>query len=118
YLRPEARGRGLADSLLTAVIDEARPRVAQLDLVVTAQSSPAIRLYARHGFVAVGYVPRGLRIDGRDHDDLLMQLDLDPAASPAQPQPSPDLATRRLTVADADAFRDLRLEALATSPEA
>jgi ribosomal protein S18 acetylase RimI-like enzyme len=78
YVVPGSRGQGLAERLVTACIDEARGRVAQLELVVTSESVGAIRLYRRLGFVVDARVPRGLRIDGRDVEDTLMRLDLDP----------------------------------------
>ena len=77
YLQPIARGRGGADLLIAAVIDEARRHVLQLHLAVTQSNHAARRLYERHGFATYGEDPRGLRVDGVFYDDYLMVLRLD-----------------------------------------
>lgn len=76
YMTPAARGRGGADLLIAAVIDEARNHVLQLHLAVTKSNDAARRLYERHGFTIYGEDPRGLRVDGVFHDDYLMVLRL------------------------------------------
>lgn len=48
-LVPDARGRGLGESLLRGVIDRARAAAARVTLEVEA-ANPARRLYARLGF--------------------------------------------------------------------
>lgn len=66
YLRPSARGGGLAGALLDAVIDYARGRVEQLTLIVVSDNMPAVRLYESRGFVRWGLEPRALKLaDGR-----------------------------------------------------
>ena len=77
YLKPEARGKGGADLLVAAVVNEARNHVLQLHLAVTQDNPTARRLYERHGFVTYGEDPRGLRVDGVFYDDYLMVLRLD-----------------------------------------
>ena len=77
YLTPGARGRGGADLLIAAVIDEARKHLRQLHLAVTQSNHAARRLYERHGFAIYGKDPRGLLVDGVFHDDYLMVLRLD-----------------------------------------
>lgn len=47
---PEARGRGTAQALLTALIAEANGRGVRLSTVVRDSNAPALRLYQRAGF--------------------------------------------------------------------
>jgi len=55
WVAPEARGRGLGDALVGAVIDWAREAdFAHLALEVADENGPAIALYARHGFEPTG----------------------------------------------------------------
>lgn len=52
---PDARRRGVADALLSAVTGFARERgLASLTLEVRSSNAPAIALYEKHGFVPVG----------------------------------------------------------------
>lgn len=77
YVRAPARGLGLADALVLAVIAHARTRALQLHLTVVADNAGARKLYDRHGFEAYGVDPRALRVDGRFHDEVLMLKKLD-----------------------------------------
>lgn len=72
YVREEARGTGLADALMNAVIDHAANVVEQIQLTVNAENVRAIKFYERHGFRPIGRIPRSLRIGERYYDDLLM----------------------------------------------
>ena len=72
YVRDEARGTGLADKLIEAVLDVAAGQVEQIKLTVNAENARAIKFYERHGFREIGRIPRSLNIDGRFYDDLLM----------------------------------------------
>ncbi|MFH6786473.1 MULTISPECIES: GNAT family N-acetyltransferase [Methylobacterium] len=74
YLRPAARGLGLGAALLNRLVDEARPRVEALRLTVEAGNGAALRLYERLGFRAYGRERRALKIGGRYHDEVLMEL--------------------------------------------
>ena len=76
FVRPEARGTGLARALVAAAVQEARTRVDHLRLAVDAANATAIGLYRSLGFVEYGLEPAGLRRDGIETDDLLMALDL------------------------------------------
>jgi ribosomal protein S18 acetylase RimI-like enzyme len=77
YVREAARGHGLGEALVAAVIARARTRVAVLQLTVGADNAPARALYERLGFVAYGLERRGLRVDGIDYDEILMALDFE-----------------------------------------
>ena len=51
---PDHRRQGVADALLSAVTGFGRDNLAVLMLEVRASNAPAIALYEKHGFVAVG----------------------------------------------------------------
>lgn len=76
YVREIARGSGMADELLEAVLNEAAKHVEQATLSVEASNTRALRLYERHGFRLVGRFPRNLLIDGKYYDELEMHRDL------------------------------------------
>lgn len=76
YLRPGARGSGLAPALLAAVLDHARGRVEEVRLSVVAGNDAARRLYERAGFTAWAVEPRALKVAGRYYDEVLMRLRL------------------------------------------
>jgi RimJ/RimL family protein N-acetyltransferase len=79
YVAPGARGRGVGDALLRAVIDHCRswPGVLQIHLSVTEAATAAARLYERAGFREWGREPRALLWDGRPVDERHLVLDLD-----------------------------------------
>ena len=72
YVRAGARGTGLADALVEAVIDEAVNKVEQIKLTVNAENPPAIKLYERHGFRTIGKYPNSLRVGDRTYEELIM----------------------------------------------
>ena len=81
FVRPEARGRGLAAGLVEALLAAAPPQVEEVRLTVMASNVAAIRLYARLGFMRFALEPRALKIDGRYHDDAWMVRRCAPARS-------------------------------------
>lgn len=66
------RGKGVADELLTAVIEAAPAHVTRLKLSVTVGNAAAQRFYERHGFVAWGTEPAGLVVGGSAYDIMQM----------------------------------------------
>jgi RimJ/RimL family protein N-acetyltransferase len=76
YVRPEARGRGLAAALLAAVIAAARGRVESLHLGVGTYNLAAIRVYGAAGFVGTAHEARALRVGDAFIDEITMSLDL------------------------------------------
>jgi RimJ/RimL family protein N-acetyltransferase len=82
YVEPGFRGQGIAQSLLEAGVAFARqvPGAVQIHLSVNAANAGAIRLYEQAGFKAYGTEPAALLVDGELHDELLMQLRLQPGA--------------------------------------
>jgi len=85
YVRPAARGRGIATELLRHAIEHARnaPDVEVLQLTVTADNAAARALYDRAGFKPYGLERRALRLAPGDYrDEELRWLDLTAAPPP------------------------------------
>lgn len=73
YLRERARGAGLADELMRALVAEARTQgIEQVILTVAAQNDRARRLYKRWGFSVYGIEPRAIKLDHGYLDEALM----------------------------------------------
>ena len=67
------RGLGVGSRLLAATLASADAcGLRRAELVVRADNPAAIALYRRFGFVEEGRCRQYLRIDGQDHDALLM----------------------------------------------
>jgi ribosomal protein S18 acetylase RimI-like enzyme/catechol 2,3-dioxygenase-like lactoylglutathione lyase family enzyme len=77
YVRPEARGGGVARLLVQAVVEHARTQVKVLLLSVVRENKAARRLYASCGFRAYGVEPFSIMVDGVGHDEELMVLCFD-----------------------------------------
>lgn len=69
---PDARRQGVADALLRALTGFGRERLSVLMLEVRASNIPAIALYEKHGFAAVGR--RKNYYDAPKEDAILMTL--------------------------------------------
>lgn len=69
YVRPEARGSGLADAMLDAVLEHARGQVEQVMLSVIVSNERARRFYERRGFEPYGLERHALKIDDKYHDE-------------------------------------------------
>jgi ribosomal protein S18 acetylase RimI-like enzyme len=74
YVRPSARGTGLAVALVKHVLEYARSVVEEVRLTVAPDNEPALRLYRSLGFVEYAREPRALKKNGKHHDSLLMTL--------------------------------------------
>ena len=72
YVRQEARGTGLARSLVAAVLEYARERAELIQLSVVATNDSARRLYASFGFEPFGLEVHSLKVDGRYVDEVHM----------------------------------------------
>jgi len=72
YVRKDARGTGVGDALVKAVLEHAAGEVEQIKLTVEAENAPAIRLYERNGFQVVGRLPRAMRVGDAYYDELNM----------------------------------------------
>lgn len=78
YVAPSARGGGLGEALMRAVIGEARsiPGIDWMALDVSITAGAAQRLYERLGFTSWGLEPDALRVQGRSIDVHHMGLRL------------------------------------------
>ena len=74
YVAREARGRGIGDTLLTALEDRARA-ISYHKLVLAAfpTNAAGLRLYERHGFRAVGVYREHGWLDGQWVDVIVME---------------------------------------------
>lgn len=72
YVRPAARGTGLARLLVAAVLEHAQERVELIQLSVVAGNGTARRLYESFGFAPYGIEERSLKVEGRYLDEVLM----------------------------------------------
>jgi ribosomal protein S18 acetylase RimI-like enzyme len=78
YVKPQARGQGIAKAMMLEVIARARllPQITQLNIGVMSTQSAARALYESLGFEAWGYEPRALCINGIFADETYMVLHL------------------------------------------
>jgi RimJ/RimL family protein N-acetyltransferase len=76
YVRPAARGTGLAACLVQQVIEHAKPLVEEICLTVVASNSAGKRLYSAAGFEPYGIERRALKIGEEYFDEVLMALPL------------------------------------------
>jgi RimJ/RimL family protein N-acetyltransferase len=82
YVRPHARGTGLAARLVQRVIEQAKDLVEELSLTVVASNTPAYRLYRAAGFEQYGLERRALKVGYEYYDEVLMALRLREPAAP------------------------------------
>ncbi len=77
YVRPVARGRGLADQLIDQVVDVAKADGAQSIWLETMRGvmDPAIAVYRRNGFEAADGVEQTIVLDGM----VVLERTLEPA---------------------------------------
>ena len=80
YVRPAARGAGVARQLVQAVLGHARERVELVQLTVVSENQAAQQLYRSLGFVAYGHEIHSLKQSGRYYDEVLMAAALDPVS--------------------------------------
>jgi ribosomal protein S18 acetylase RimI-like enzyme len=83
YVRPEARGTGLAAALVQQVVARASTLVEQVCLTVVASNVAARRLYGAAGFEEYGLERRALKVGSEYYDEVLMVLPLKPRPEPA-----------------------------------
>ena len=79
---PDCRRQGVADALLGALTGFGREHLAVLMLEVRASNAPAIALYEKHGFAAVGQ--RKNYYDAPKEDAILMTLEFEHGTATAE----------------------------------
>lgn len=72
YVRPEARGTGLATALVESLIEAGRERVERIQLTVVASNARARRFYQRMHFSEYGLEKKALKYNGVYFDEVLM----------------------------------------------
>jgi ribosomal protein S18 acetylase RimI-like enzyme len=72
YVRSAARGAGLGERLIEAVVEHASSRVELLQLGVATGNAAALRLYIKMGFAEYGREMKALKQGGRHIDEILM----------------------------------------------
>lgn len=83
YVAPEARGRGIARSLLEALIPRARDLHKHVIVAaITAENDASIRLHAKLGFIETARMREVGQKFGRWLDLVFMELRLDERPSP------------------------------------
>jgi RimJ/RimL family protein N-acetyltransferase len=83
YVRPEARGTGLAAALLQRAVEYASTLVEEICLTAVTTNAAACRLYRAAGFKEYGLERRALKVGSEYHDEMLMALPLGPRPEPA-----------------------------------
>jgi RimJ/RimL family protein N-acetyltransferase len=78
YVRPEARGTGLAAALVQRVVEHAGTLVEEVCLTVVTSNAAARRLYSAAGFKEYGLERRALKVGSNYYDEMLMALPLKP----------------------------------------
>lgn len=76
YVRPTARGTGLAACLVQRVIEHARSQVEEICLAVVASNIAGRRLYSAAGFEPYGIERRALKVGEEYFDEVLMSRPL------------------------------------------
>jgi ribosomal protein S18 acetylase RimI-like enzyme len=72
YVRQSARGRGVGQALIAALLAVATGQVEQVNLAVAENNIAARKLYERCGFNAYGLEKRSLKYRERYFNDVLM----------------------------------------------
>lgn len=71
YLRAASRGTGVAQAMLERIEQEARTQgITQIELMVSAENTPARAFYRGAGYRLCGQIPGALRHDGRLIDEV------------------------------------------------
>jgi ribosomal protein S18 acetylase RimI-like enzyme len=78
YVRPDARGSGLAAALVRQVVQAGRGQVEAIRLTVVASNQAAVRVYRAAGFAEYGLERRALKLGSTYYDEMLMDRPLDP----------------------------------------
>jgi len=88
YVRQEHRGQGIAQRLLSELIQraESQPGLEQVSLTVGEHQAAARRLYSSFGFEVFGHERHALKIGDTYVDEFHMALELRPRAKQLRPR--------------------------------
>jgi ribosomal protein S18 acetylase RimI-like enzyme len=77
FVKPAARGRGIARSLMQAAIDRAKATdgLEMVMLTVSVDQPAPRKLYESLGFRSIGVEPKGIKIGNQAHDEEHMVLE-------------------------------------------
>jgi ribosomal protein S18 acetylase RimI-like enzyme len=77
FVKPEARGRGVAQSLMAEAIRRAKaiPGLEMVLLTVSVDQPAPRKLYQSLGFRSIGVEPKGIKIGIEHHDEEHMVLE-------------------------------------------
>lgn len=73
FIEPEFQRKGVANSLLSAVIEHSKKYVEQILLTVADNNKPAIQLYKKFGFQTYGVEKKAMKDNGQYIDEVLMK---------------------------------------------
>ena len=73
FIEPEFQQKGVASSLLSAVIEYGKKHVEQILLTVADDNKPAIHLYKKFGFGIYGVETQAMKVNGQYTDEILMK---------------------------------------------
>lgn len=75
YVKPEHRGKGIANKLLENMLSALKSRnsIKEIELKVSAEQVAAVNLYKKYGFEIMDTVDQELG-DGKEHEVYLMKL--------------------------------------------
>jgi ribosomal protein S18 acetylase RimI-like enzyme len=81
YVKPNARGSGVAAALVDRIVAQAAGRVELIELTVVTANARAVHFYRKMGFSSYGVEKRALKHYGVYFDEELMVRFLDPTLS-------------------------------------
>lgn len=73
FIEPEFQRKGVANSLLSAVIEHSKKHVEQILLTVADNNKPAIQLYEKFGFQTYGVEKKAMKVNEQYIDEVLMK---------------------------------------------
>ena len=78
YVEKEYRGKGIGNKLMDSVMENIQENVnvSKIELTVNSEQKAAVKLYEKYGFELVGRLEKGLKIDDKFYDELIMERHL------------------------------------------
>ena len=75
YVKKEYRGKAIGEKLIERAISSIRKNksIIKIDLTVNPNQKAAVKLYKKYGFKTVGRLEKGLFVNGKFYDELIME---------------------------------------------